>query len=364
MSKNKSTQTSLERDELFNPTLAIAKRFLTNKDDGAVIDEIKPVIFGISGTSLSEDEVKFFTATPIFGFILFNRNIESETQFQTLIKSLKNLYPDRKELFISIDQEGGRVARLKVPITKQKYPSASELSQGYEENKQQTLEKITVNYKELMSELQEFGIACPYAPVADLLHEGAHGVIGDRSFGDNAEKVVDCAMAAMAGIKQASGVPVIKHIPGHGRAEVDSHFELPVVKENVHDLNQTDFEVFRQLSFSKINPNGAQWAMTAHVIFETLDKDKPVTLSKNAIKFIREEIGFQGILITDAIEMMALHQNIEWVKNDQGKMLPKSAEDFYQNLTSLAQSALDAGCNIVLHCTGDLREMEAIAKEI
>lgn len=362
MSKDEVNDAEIGLKPAQNPNLEIAKQFLMTRDGKPLA--VKPIIFGISGKILTKDEIKFFQKNPVFGFILFKRNIESEEQFVTLIQSLKDLYPERAELFISIDQEGGRVARLQSPVIKQKYPPAAKLSESYKENKAETLHGIEENYTELMAELKKFGVVCPYAPVADIFYKGADYVIGDRSFGDNVARVVDCARAAIDGIKQAGGVPVIKHIPGHGRASVDSHFDLPVVTATIDDLNQTDFEVFRQLAYNEKNPNGAQWAMTAHVIFETLDKDKPVTLSKNAIEFIRKKIGFQGILITDAIEMMALHQNIEWIKNDQGKIVPKSVEEFCKNLATIATESLAAGCDLVLHCTGQLGEMTVIAEAV
>lgn len=312
--------------------------------------EIKPVIFGISGTSLTNQELVFFTENPIYGFILFKRNIESKSQLLSLVDSIKNIYPNRIPP-IFVDQEGGMVARIRPPLAKKEYLPAESFSKIYDnEGKDAAIKAVKINYSELMNELKGFGISSPCAPVADLRYSYTDDVIGNRSFGDDIEKVVSLCNAAVDGIEEFGGVAIIKHIPGHGRATCDSHHELPRVTATLEELNRTDFEVFRRLS----NNEKVKWAMTAHIVFNALDEDLPVTLSKKAIAFIRSEIGFKGLLVSDAIEMHALHSNI----NIEDK------KAFSTSLTHVARQSLDAGCDIILHCTADMSEMVAILEVI
>jgi beta-glucosidase len=312
--------------------------------------KIKPVIFGISGTSLTNQELNFFTENQIYGFILFNRNIESTSQLLSLVDNIKNIYPDRI-VPIFVDQEGGRVARLRPPIAEKEYPSAESFAKIYDiEGKDAAIDAVKINYSDLMNELKTFGISSPCAPVADLRYSYTDNVIGNRSFGDDVEKVVTLCSSAAEAIEECGGIAIIKHIPGHGRAICDSHYELPRVTATLEDLNKTDFEVFRRLS----NNEKVKWAMTAHIVFDALDNNLPVTLSKKAIDFIRSEIGFKGVLVSDAIEMHALHSNV----NIEDK------EAFSFSLASVARQSLEAGCDIVLHCTGDMSQMIAILEAI
>ena len=361
----------------------------------------KPLIFGLAGLELTEAERDLFTKNPVTGFILFKRNIESKEQLITLTSKLKALYSDHIPLIL-IDQEGGRVARLKPPLSEEFKP-ADFFGKMYDElGKEKACLATKENASRIMEMLQVYGIDSPCAPVADLRYEYTDKVIGDRSFGSNVEQVVALCSSFIEGVKKQGGLPIIKHMPGHGRATCDSHLVLPHVTTSLEELKDTDFEVFRQLSK---NPE-VEWAMTAHIVFDALDPDRPVTLSSKAIKFIREYIGFKGTIITDAIEMLALHGDIgtrynelkkvtnieksqpisqeyieillklgvikeDFVLTDQDsrsqyleEQYEQSKLDFTKSLCGVALSSFEAGCNIILHCTGDIYQMSAICEII
>lgn len=355
---------------------------------------MKPFILGISGFKLTEAEIELFKTNPVAGFILFSRNIESKLQLKDLTSSLKAIYPDR-DVPIYIDQEGGRVARIKPQVSKRLYPSAAHFAEIYDSDPIDAKQELKANYIELMSELKSLGIDSPCAPVCDLYFEWASDVIGDRSYGATPEKVITLAKSAIIGIEHAGGIPFIKHIPGHGRARVDSHYDLPVVDTPLAELEDTDFRVFKELAKEKV------YAMTAHIIYTNLDKSLPATISPPVIKYIRDNIGFKGILITDDINMYALHGEVgkirstlkkviqlaqgnqDWKKDysdsltelfdfdiaDIGtieitelcrKKLSLTKSDFIESLQNVTKMSLEAGCDIVLHCSGDIDEMEAI----
>ena len=305
----------------------------------------KPIIFGVNSFELTKLEKKLFIENEIYGFILFKRNIESKEQILKLIDSLRALYP-HKNIPIFVDQEGGRVVRIKPPITNKEYPAMEEFGILYDSDIRIALEAVRVNHKRLLDELKALGIDCACSPVADLRFSYTDNVIGDRSFGSDVVKVVELCNASIDGIKEAGGLVVIKHIPGHGRATSDSHLSLPRVTTSLDELNKTDFEVFRQLSSNE----KVDYAMTAHIIYDALDADLPATLSAKAIKFIRKDIGFKGILMSDDICMKALHVNI----NHQVK------SEYLINLRLVAEQSLAAGCDLVLHCSGDIEEMQAV----
>jgi beta-glucosidase-like glycosyl hydrolase len=299
--------------------------------------KLNKIIFGLSGKTLTQEEKEFFLKSQPLGVILFSRNIESSEQLQNLTNSLKDLLPEVK---IFIDQEGGRVARIKPPIAKKLYPKAEYFSDLYQKDEKNAQKEVKENYSELMSELGSFKIDSPCAPVCDLLYKDAHSVIGDRSFGENVQQVVDLCRKAIEAINEQKGIAFVKHIPGHGRSKVDSHHGLPVVDTDLETLEQTDFKVFKELA------NEPVWAMTAHIIYTALDDKKPATLSSKVIKYIRENIGFKGPLVTDDICMKALHtdKNFDW----------------NTSLAKVAKESIEAGCDIVLHCSGKLDEMEAV----
>ena len=359
---------------------------------------VKPVIFGISGTRLTDDEINLFRENKAIGFILFARNIETKQQLNELTSELKNLYSDR-ETPIFIDQEGGRVARIKPPIAKSLFPSAEHFAANYQSNKIKAKSELKANYIELMSELKRFGIDSPCAPVCDIKFDRASDVIGDRSFGSSPEQVIDLCRAAIAGITRCGGIPFIKHIPGHGRATVDSHYELPIVEEPLETLEETDFAVFRELAKEKV------WGMTAHIIYKALDPDNTATTSKKVIEYIRNNIGFKGTLVSDDICMYALHgeigkkstilkrvlelafQNKQWkeqyaeelkktfgfnayeignpiiIEQCENKLL-EIKPVILESLAKVTKMTIEAGCDIVLHCSGDLEEMQAVCREL
>ncbi len=289
-------------------------------------------IFGISGKKLTEKEKDFFISSKPLGIILFARNIETYKQLKELTKSIKLLLPGVK---IFMDQEGGRVNRLK-EITENDYKAMEHFAEIYPTDKGQAKEAVREHYLKIMTELKELGIDSPCAPVCDILHKGASNVIGDRSLGDNLEQVVALAKEAIKAINEKDGIAIIKHIPGHGRAKVDSHFNLPIIDTKLAELEKTDFKIFKQLA------NENLWAMTAHIIYTSIDTEQPATLSKKLISYIRDQIGFKGKIVTDDICMKALHGSIR----------------------DITKKACEAGCDIILHCNGDLSQMQEVSNVI
>ncbi len=352
------------------------------------------VIFGLAGTELIDEERKFFLKSKPLGFILFSRNVESREQIMALTRSLRELFPERK-LLIFIDQEGGKVARIKPPIAEKLYPEAKVFADMYLIDKSKAKKATRENYSQIMAELKILGIDSPCAPVCDIFYEEADAIIGDRSFGGTPEQVIDLCTEAIAGINDQGGISFIKHVPGHGRADVDSHLDLPVVSTELQTLELTDFKVFKELSQKKL------WGMSAHIVYNALDPKNPATLSTKVIDYIRNEIGFKGVLVTDDICMYALHgkigqqksllrtvillasQDREWknkyqkdfeklfvvdvsTKSNQEiiELCQKQQEvislSFCQNIAKVTKESINAGCDIVLHCSADLQEMEAV----
>lgn len=288
------------------------------------------VIFGLQGPRLTASEKAFFRDANPWGFILFARNIETPAQVQSLTQSLRECVG--RNCMIFIDQEGGRVQRLRSPHWYD-YPSLGSISAGYKEHKGQTRRAIYLHHRLIASDLKTLGINANCAPVLDIPVKGADPIISDRAFGSNAHQVIDLAQSAMAGLMVGGVAPVIKHIPGHGRAMVDSHKALPKIANWVPRLMGSDFLPFKHFA-------DAPMAMTAHILVEGLDAKKPVTLSSSAISFIREKIGFNGLLMSDDLDMKALSGN----------------------LSELTRNALSAGCDIALQCSGKLPAMVQIAK--
>jgi beta-N-acetylhexosaminidase len=291
---------------------------------------MKNIIFGISGKALTDKEIELIRSGNPHGVILFSRNCENKEQVSSLTGHIKSLSPDTK---IFIDQEGGRVQRIKPPINDRKYPNMEYFGNIYDKDKASGLKAVEENFYDLMSELKDWGIDVTCAPVADLRIKGAHDIIGDRSFGYDPDKVVALCKAALQGIHRAGGEGVIKHIPGHGRAFADSHAELPKVDASLEELEQTDFAVFKALAKS------CAYAMTAHVVYTALDPNLPATLSPIVVQYIRDKIGFSGIIMTDALEMEALSGT---------------------TMTERAKASMEAGCDIALYCTSQMAEVENI----
>lgn len=296
-------------------------------------EKVKPVIIGIPDTELTNETRKLLQEHNPLGIILFARNIKKNDKGEQDKATLTQLISDVKEVLgensiIAIDQEGGRVKRLTSP-TFYDAPYAKKFGDlAGEQGLEIAVKECKKNYSDIGKELKEIGINLDFAPVADLRYENAHEVIGGRSFGSEPEIVVPLCLAALEGLQQEGVQGCIKHLPGHGRAKVDSHKELPKVKASLEELEKTDFKVFKELSaFEQV-----KLAMMAHIIYEAIDSDNPATLSPKVIDYIRNEIGFkERLIITDAIEMKAL----------SGEM------------KDIAQKTLEAGVNIVLECTGD-----------
>jgi beta-N-acetylhexosaminidase len=292
---------------------------------------INASVLGLQGLTLSDAEREFFKKYNPYGFILFARNCESKAQIKALTASLRASV-GREDAPILIDQEGGRVARLKPPVWRS-VPAARYFAEVAERDLSLAKELVYTNSRLIAAELDELGVDVDCTPVLDLLIDGAHDIVGDRAYGKTPERVAALAEEVCRGMYEGGVLPIIKHIPGHGRAKVDSHEDLPVVDVDLATLRATDFEPFRLL-------NNAAWAMTAHIVYTAIDKTRPATLSPEVIRVIREEIGFDGVLISDDLSMKALGGDFE----------------------SRASGAIAAGCDLTLHCNGVMEEMQAVVK--
>lgn len=290
-----------------------------------------PAIFGLGGHSLSDRERSFFRAVQPVGFILFARNIQSRQQVAALTASLRETV-GRDDVPILIDQEGGRVARLQPPQWSA-FPPAQCFADLWKDDPNTAVRAAELNYEALGLDLAEVGITVDCAPVLDVLQPGAHDVIGDRAFGADPKVVAELGRAALVGLARSGVVGVIKHIPGHGRSLADSHHDLPVVKASATDL-EVDLAPFMALAH-------APMAMTAHIVYEAWDAGLCATLSSTVIEsIVRQQIGFDGLLMSDDLDMKAL----------SGKV------------PELACAAIDAGCDVALNCWGNMADMEAMAE--
>ena len=292
------------------------------------------VIFGCSGTVLNDFEKEFFRRVNPLGFILFARNVETPEQVASLTASLRETV-GRQNAPVLIDQEGGRVQRLKPPHWKT-YPPQRVFGDLYEKNPAAAREAACLNARLIGRDLKKLGIDVDCLPLLDVPACGAHDIIGDRAFSQKAVAVAELGAAVCRGLSDEGVTAIVKHIPGHGRARCDSHLSLPSVDETREVLEQTDFAPFKRL-------NKAGWAMTAHLLYTAVDGQNPASLSKRVIEeVIRGFIGFDGFLICDDLSMKAL-------KGD---------------FADLTRQALHAGCDAVLHCNGDPAEMRAIASAV
>ena len=292
-----------------------------------------PLICGISGNELLKEEIDFFRNYNPWGIILFARNCNSRKQLKELINNIK--IATHTNIPIMIDQEGGRVHRLKYSDNFILYP-AKQFGEIYKIDEKEAKEALNLQCKIIASELNDLGITINTSPVLDIPEGNESGVIGDRSFSNDKEIVSNLGKEVIESFISMGINPVIKHMPGHGRAEVDSHFNLPVVDTSYNTLIETDFYPFEFCNFSNL-------AMTAHVVYSNIDSELPATLSTEVIRnVIRKLIKFDGLIMTDDISMKAL-------SGDKGK---------------LSIAALEAGCNLVLHCNGDMVEMNMIAKAL
>ena len=291
-----------------------------------------PAIFGLSGLTLTDDERAFFRDSDPAGYILFGRNVESRQQLRALTDDLRALH-GRDDLFISIDQEGGRVARMKPPVWP-KYPAGEPFARLYDAAPSSAIAAARANAEALGLDLAQAGITVDCWPCVDVREPGAHDVIGDRALGEEPMRVAALGRAILEGLEAAGVAGVIKHMPGHGRAGADSHKELPTVHADAAALER-DIAPFRALAArSKIG-------MTGHILFPVWDADAPATQSPRIISdIIRGEIGFDGLLLTDDIDMRAL----------SGTIPERSAR------------ALAAGCDLVLNCWARMEDMVGIAQ--
>lgn len=293
------------------------------------MSEVKAFICGCAGVVLSEDERGFLQQTNPWGLILFKRNVATSEHLAALTRDFRTCV-GREDAPVLVDQEGGRVQRLGPPHWPA-YPSASRY--GTLGDEARSVEAARLGAHLIAEDLRQAGITIDCAPVLDVPAPGSHQVIGNRAFGDDPRVVASLARAFAEGLMAGGVVPVIKHMPGHGRAGVDSHLDLPVVQASRSELEAVDFLPFSALSDLPIG-------MTAHVVFTALDDQRPATLSRHVIdRVIRGAIGFDGLLLSDDLSMEAL-------KGTLGERAFKAAE---------------AGCDIVLHCNGKLEEAQAVA---
>jgi beta-N-acetylhexosaminidase len=289
-------------------------------------------IYGCSGHRLTEAERAFFAEARPWGFILFRRNIDSPEQVRALTDELRDSIGDA-DAPILIDQEGGRVQRMGPPHWP-KYPPA----EAYLKATNDPLaarELVRLGARLMAHDLKAVGINVDCLPVLDVPVPGAHDIIGDRAYAHDPATVAQLGRAAAEGLLAGGVLPVIKHMPGHGRAFADTHKELPTVHADMDTLDAWDFAPFRALSDMPIG-------MTAHIVFTAIDGKHPATQSKKAIRLIRERLGFSGLLLSDDLVMSALSGT----------------------LTERAHKSLKAGCDLVVHWNGDLDEMRQVAEGV
>ncbi|MGH6932683.1 MAG: beta-N-acetylhexosaminidase [Dongiaceae bacterium] len=289
-------------------------------------------ILGCGGTVLTPDEASFFRAANPLGLILFQRNCESPDQIRRLVDDFRRAV-GREDAPVLIDQEGGRVARLKPPRWRAA-PAAERFGMLASRDRLSATEAVRLNAQLLAAELSALGITINCAPVLDLRISGASAGIGDRAFAEDAELVTELGRAACEGYLDGGVLPVIKHMPGHGRALVDSHVGLPRIEVSLSELRRTDFVPFQRL-------RDMPWGISAHVVYADIDSARPATTSPTVIsQCIRGDIGFDGVLVTDDLSMAALSGS----------------------LGERVGAALAAGCELALHCNGKLAEMAEVAE--
>lgn len=283
-------------------------------------------IFGCKGLSLSAEERSFFKSADPWGFILFARNIESPDQIRALCAELRESVG--RDAPILIDQEGGRVARLRAPLARDWLPPLDQCDALSTEHRR---EAMVLRYRIIAHELRALGIDVNCAPMLDVATPNSHDIILNRCYGRDPDQVAEMGRAVSEGLLAGGVLPIIKHIPGHGRADLDSHLDLPVIDTDFAELCETDFLPFQRLA-------DLPMAMTAHIVFQSIDPKNCITHSKRGVEVIRNEIGFDGLLMTDDLSMEALSGN----------------------MAARTQAAIDAGCDVILHCNGQRSEMDAI----
>lgn len=291
------------------------------------------VVFGVEGEVLTERETRLFREVNPLGFILFGRNCIDPEQVSSLVSSLREAV-GRPDAPVLIDQEGGRVMRLRPPHWPDYHP-ASRFGELALSDLPSAKEAVRLNSELIGYDLAALGITVNCAPTIDLPVEGAHEMIGSRAYSNDISIVSELGRAACEGFLLANVMPVIKHLPGYGRAFVDSHASLPIVTEALNLLEETDFIPFQRLA-------DMPWGMTAHVLINAVDSQLPSTVSSAVIRdIVRKHIGFHGVLITDDLSMQALSGTV----------------------VERVVACLEAGCDIALHCNGNYDEMVAIAEK-
>jgi beta-N-acetylhexosaminidase len=290
----------------------------------------RAVIFGCGGTALTPVERRFFAAAEPWGFILFGRNVESPAQVRRLTEALRDALG--RDAPVLIDQEGGRVARLRAPAWRDWLPALEECARLPE--RALRVRAMHLRYRLIAGELTALGIDVNCTPVLDRVHPGTHPVLRNRCYGVDADEIAAIGRAVAEGLLAGGVLPVIKHMPGQGRARLDSHEVLPVVHEDPAALAE-DFAPFRALGDMPM-------AMTAHVVYAAIDAGAPATLSPALVRLMREEIGFGGLLISDDLSMKAL----------SGPLAVRAGR------------ALAAGLDMILHCNGDAAEMAQLAEAV
>ncbi len=294
---------------------------------------MKPVIFGLSGETLTADERAFFADAQPAGYILFRRNIADRAQLRALTDHLRALH-GRDDLLIMIDQEGGRVARMQAPVWPS-FPPGSVFDRLYDIAPSTAIAAARANAHAIALTLAEAGITVDALPLLDVRQEGASDIMGDRTLGAEPMRVAALGRAVLEGLAKGGVAGIIKHMPGHGRAMVDSHQELPVVTASEEEL-AIDLAPFQTL-------NGSTIGMTAHVVYTAWDADLPASLSPLIIDtIIRQRIGFDGLLMSDDLDMKALNGSIP----------------------ELAAGVVAAGCDLALNCWGRMDDMLGIANRL
>ena len=287
-------------------------------------------IIGLSGKRLKKSESIFLRDANPWGVILFKRNVETPDQLRKLTSDIRDAMG--RNTLIFVDQEGGRVQRLRAPHWRA-FPSGDEYAALYRNNRENGLRACYLGHRLIADDLRAVGITSDCAPVLDLPQPGADPIISDRALGNSVEDIVDMAHAAMAGLMSGGVAPVIKHIPGHGRATVDSHKALPKITASRKTLEHSDFLPFRRL-------NDSPMAMTAHAVYSHNSRSAITVSRKSLTELIRAAIGYDGLLMTDDLDMKALTGD----------------------LTRKTERALKAGCDIALQCSGRLAESVKVAK--
>jgi beta-N-acetylhexosaminidase len=281
-------------------------------------------IFGVDGFALTDWERGFFRDTPPFGFILFARNIDTPDQLRRLTDSLREITTATTPILI--DQEGGRVQRMRAPHWREFLPALDQMARARD-----PLRAQWIRNRLIAADLMAVGITANCAPLADIATPETHPILRNRLYGTDVQTVIAAARACAEAHLQGGVLPVLKHIPGHGRATMDSHLELPRLDAPHAVLSKTDFAPFRALA-------DLPMGMTAHVVFEDIDPRGPATTSARMIELIRKDIGFDGLLMTDDLSMGALSGTV----------------------TDRSRAALAAGCDVILHCNGEQAEIEAV----